>query len=162
MAPCRLVYVTAGARLELLAAAGTAPAPGRGLLVLMVSGGGGGASVESPWHRERHRHAHSSRMAQRLPADVILHGHLDPITRPHLLSAPVARLLYQTAIAYVCVVLTLHTPGVLLNLTRAPTGGGGYPPPRRFFVDSGKTAARSAAKFGMTIPSSFLHIMCKL
>ena len=47
------------------------------------------------------------------------------------------------------------------RLTRAPTGGG-YPPPRRFFVDSGKTAARSAAKFGMPIPSSFLHIMCKL
>ena len=34
--------------------------------------------------------------------------------------------------------------------------------PRRFFVDSGKTATRSAAKFCMTIPSSFLHIMCKL
>ena len=34
-------------------------------------------------------------------------------------------------------------------------GGGG-------FVDNGKTAARSAAKFGMTISSSLLHIMCKL
>ena len=29
--------------------------------------------------------------------------------------------------------------------------------PRMFFVDSGK----SAAKLGMTIPSSSLHIMCK-
>ena len=36
------------------------------------------------------------------------------------------------------------------------------PPPRRFFVVNAKTAARSAAKFGMTIPSFFLHIMCKL
>ena len=40
-------------------------------------------------------------------------------------------------------------------------GGADIRPPRRFFVDSGKTAARSAAKFGMTISSSFLHMMCK-
>ena len=53
-------------------------------------------------------------------------------------------------------IYTIKEYGVPM-LTRAPTGGGGYPPPRRFFVDNGKTA-----KFGMTIPSSFLHIMCKL
>ena len=43
-------------------------------------------------------------------------------------------------------------------LTRAPTGGADIRP-RRFFVDSEKTAAHSSAKFGihMTIPSSFLH-----
>ena len=41
-------------------------------------------------------------------------------------------------------------------------GGRISAPGGRFFVDNGKTAARSAAKFGMTIPSFFLHIMCKL
>ena len=47
-------------------------------------------------------------------------------------------------------------------ISRAPTGGGRISAlPRRFFADSGKTAARSAAKFDMTIPSSFLHVMCK-
>ena len=39
------------------------------------------------------------------------------------------------------------------------TDGGRISAPRRFFVDNGKTAARSAAKLGMTIPSSFLHMM---
>ena len=34
--------------------------------------------------------------------------------------------------------------------------------PEVFFVDNGKTAARSAAKFGMAIYSSLLHTMCKL
>ena len=38
-------------------------------------------------------------------------------------------------------------------------GGGRVSAPRRFFVDYGKTAARSAAKFSMTIPLSFLHII---
>ena len=50
-----------------------------------------------------------------------------------------------------------------LGIFNPRTDGGGYPPPpRRFFVDRGKTTARSAAKLFMTIPSSFLHIMCKL
>ena len=35
-------------------------------------------------------------------------------------------------------------------LTRARPGGG-YPPPLRFFADSEKTAARSAAKFAIAI-----------
>ena len=52
--------------------------------------------------------------------------------------------------------------GVGNAISRAPTGGGGgYPPPLRFFADSGKTAARSAAKFGTTILSSILHMVCK-
>ena len=42
------------------------------------------------------------------------------------------------------------------------TDGGRISALRRFFVDNGKTAARGAAKFGMTIPLSFLHIMFKL
>ena len=49
------------------------------------------------------------------------------------------------------------------HLTRAPTGGGGYPPPPlRFIPDSVKTAARSGAKFGMTIPTFIAHISLKL
>ena len=36
------------------------------------------------------------------------------------------------------------------------------PPPRRLFIDTGITVARSTATFDMTIPSSFLHIMCLL
>ena len=48
------------------------------------------------------------------------------------------------------------------NFNQRTDGGADIrPPPRRFFVDNGKTAARSAAKFGMTIPSSLLHMMCK-
>ena len=35
-------------------------------------------------------------------------------------------------------------------------------PLRRFFVDNGKTAAHSAAKFGMAVFSSPFHIICKL
>ena len=48
-----------------------------------------------------------------------------------------------------------------VHLTRAPTGGG-YPPlPFKFFINSGKTAARSAAKFCMTIYLSILRVVCK-
>ena len=43
-------------------------------------------------------------------------------------------------------------------LTRAPAGGGGYPPPLRFFEDSEKTAARSGAKFCIAVPSSFIQV----
>ena len=46
-------------------------------------------------------------------------------------------------------------------LTRAPTGGAVIRPPPRFIVKSEKTAARSAAKFGMTIFSLILHMVCK-
>ena len=38
-------------------------------------------------------------------------------------------------------------------------GGADIRPPLRFLADSEKTAASSAAKFGMTIPSSF-YILC--
>ena len=44
------------------------------------------------------------------------------------------------------------------------TDGGGAvirPPPPRFVPDSVKTAARSAAKFGMTIPTFIAHITRK-
>ena len=51
-----------------------------------------------------------------------------------------------------------HGEGSLV-LTRAPTGGG-YPSPRRFFVDNGKTVARSAAKYDMTIPFIFFYTLC--
>ena len=47
------------------------------------------------------------------------------------------------------------------HLTRAPTGGISAPLPLRFFMNSGKTAARSAAKFGMTIYLSILRVVCK-
>ena len=40
-------------------------------------------------------------------------------------------------------------------------GGAGIRPPLRFFADSSKTAARSAAKFGIPIPTSIPHIVCK-
>ena len=33
------------------------------------------------------------------------------------------------------------------------------PPPHRFFADSRKMAARSAAKFGITVHSSFAHLV---
>ena len=56
----------------------------------------------------------------------------------------------------------LHSHGKIgiSFLTRAPTGGADIRP-GRFFVDNGKTVTRSAAKVGMTIPPSFLHILCK-
>ena len=40
-------------------------------------------------------------------------------------------------------------------------GGGTYvpPPPHRFFADSRKMAARSAAKFGIAVHSSFAHLV---
>ena len=44
-------------------------------------------------------------------------------------------------------------------VTLAPTGGRISAPSRRVFVDNGKTAARSAAKFGMNI-SSFFYTLC--
>ena len=46
------------------------------------------------------------------------------------------------------------------TLTRAPTGLD-IRPPEGFYVDNGKTVARSAAKIGTTIPLSFLHIVCQ-
>ena len=41
----------------------------------------------------------------------------------------------------------------ILHLTLAPAGGGGvdFNPPVRFFADSEKTAARSAAKFAIAV-----------
>ena len=38
-------------------------------------------------------------------------------------------------------------------------GGGTYVPPHRFFADSRKMAARSAAKFGIAVQSSFAHVV---
>ena len=49
----------------------------------------------------------------------------------------------------------------VIGLIRAPTGRR-TSAPQRSFVASGKTAACSGAKFGMTIPSSLLHTMCRL
>ena len=47
-------------------------------------------------------------------------------------------------------------------LTLALPGGGHLStPPWWFFRDSEKTAARSAAKFGIPIPTSIPHIVCK-
>ena len=42
-----------------------------------------------------------------------------------------------------------------------PGGGGLFDPPLWFFADSGKTAAPSAAKFCIPVPTSILHIVCK-
>ena len=51
------------------------------------------------------------------------------------------------------------TPNVINPRT---DGGGVYPPPPlRFFPDSVKTAARSVAKFGMTILTFIAHITRK-
>ena len=44
------------------------------------------------------------------------------------------------------------------GLTRARPGGT-YVPPHRFFADSRKMAARSAAKFGIAVHSSFAHLV---
>ena len=43
------------------------------------------------------------------------------------------------------------------------TAGGGHicAPPHRFFADSRKMAARSAAKFGIAVQSSFAHLVLK-
>ena len=46
-------------------------------------------------------------------------------------------------------------------LTRAPTGGADVRPPPEVFPDSVKTAARSTAKFGMTISTFIAHITRK-
>ena len=49
-----------------------------------------------------------------------------------------------------------------LPLTRALLGGGAFerpPPPLRFFEDSEKTAARSAAGFSPTLPPSFPQLL---
>ena len=50
----------------------------------------------------------------------------------------------------------------LADISPRTDGEADIRPPRRFCVDSGKTAERSAAKFDMTIPSSLLHNMCNL
>ena len=54
-----------------------------------------------------------------------------------------------------------HTPHD--NLTLAPAGGGWFqpPPPLRFFADSEKTAARSAAKFAIAVQPTIWHISKK-
>ena len=46
-------------------------------------------------------------------------------------------------------------------LTLALLGGAFRRPPLRFFRDSEKTAARSAAKFGTPYLASVPHIVCK-
>ena len=48
-----------------------------------------------------------------------------------------------------------------MSLTRAGPGGVKPPPTLRFFADSEKTAARSAAIFGTPYPTSFPHILQK-
>ena len=49
--------------------------------------------------------------------------------------------------------------GMAWLTSRTPTGGGSdICPPWVFFSDSVKTAARSSAKFGMTIPTFIAHI----
>ena len=45
---------------------------------------------------------------------------------------------------------TSHSP-VMSFINPRTAGGGGYQPPLRFFADSEKTAARSAAKFAIAI-----------
>ena len=66
---------------------------------------------------------------------------------------------HQVLLSDVSVQTCLFT--LYVNL-RTDRGGGGYPPPPlRFFPDSVKTAARSAAKFGMTIPTFIAHITLK-
>ena len=48
------------------------------------------------------------------------------------------------------------------NLTRALEGGGGKKcPPLRFFANSGKTAARSAAIFSVPAHNWILHLVWK-
>ena len=52
--------------------------------------------------------------------------------------------------------------GGIVPLTRARPGGGAHMcPPHRFFADSRKMAARSAAKFGIAVQSSFAHHVLK-
>ena len=48
---------------------------------------------------------------------------------------------------------------LLTFLTRARPGGGAHMCPHRFFADSGKSKARSAAKFGIAINLSFAHLV---
>ena len=47
----------------------------------------------------------------------------------------------------------------LRMLTRARPGGAHMCPPHGFFADSRKMAARSAAKFGIAVHSSFAHLV---
>ena len=51
--------------------------------------------------------------------------------------------------------------GGTVPLTRARPGGGYQPPPLRFFADSEKTAARSAAKFAIAVQPTIWHISKK-
>ena len=44
---------------------------------------------------------------------------------------------------------------------RADGGGAGIRPSLRFFMNSGKTAARSASKFCMPIQKFILRVVCK-
>ena len=57
-----------------------------------------------------------------------------------------------------------HPPPPLCRrgLTRARPGAHMCPPPHQFFADSGKTAARNAAKFLIAIHSSFAHLVLKI
>ena len=62
---------------------------------------------------------------------------------------------------YLIVLIVLEN----LRAINPRTDGGGQItalPPLRFFPDSVKTAARSAAKFGMTIPTFIAHITRKI
>ena len=58
--------------------------------------------------------------------------------------------------------MDIHKLDQMIPFNPRNDGGGRISAPPEVFVDNGKTAARSAANFGMTIPTSFLHIMCKL
>ena len=49
----------------------------------------------------------------------------------------------------------------IARLTLAPVGGVDFNPPVRFFADSEKTAARSAAKFVIAVQPTILHISKK-
>ena len=51
-----------------------------------------------------------------------------------------------------------HEFKVIFNPRTDGGGGGISAPPPEFFPDSVKTAARSAAKFGITIPTFIAHI----
>ena len=55
-----------------------------------------------------------------------------------------------------------HFPVFNVKLPEKCSSFYGFDIYQRLFVDNGKTAARSAAKFGMTISSLLLHILCKL